>query len=73
MNQLFGGELKTICTIDETELLLIPSAKQQQNPCSGSPHVYQDLNMCHDWPVENAMVNLPIEMTRNSKLTLVIR
>ena len=25
--------------------------------------------MCHDWPVENAMVNLPIEMTGNSKIT----
>ena len=24
--------------------------------------------MCHDWPVENAMVNLPIEMTGNSKI-----
>ena len=35
---------------------MIPSAKRQQNPCSGSPHVYQDLSMCHDWPVENAMV-----------------
>ena len=31
--------------------------------------MYQDLSMCHDWPVENAMVNLPIEMTGNSKLT----
>ena len=31
--------------------------------------MYHDLSMCHDWPVENAMVNLPIEMTGNSKIT----
>ena len=31
--------------------------------------MHQDLSMCHDWPVENAMVNLPVEMTGNSKLT----
>ena len=32
--------------------------------------MYQDLSTRNDWPVENAMVNLPIEMKGNSKLTL---
>ena len=43
------------------------SAKQPQKPCSRSPPVYQDLSMCHDWPVKKAIVDLPIRMKRNSK------
>ena len=30
---------------------------------------YQDLSMRLDWPVKNAIVNLPIKMTGNSKPT----
>ena len=47
------------------------SAKQQQNPCSGSPPVYQDLSMYHDWLVKKATVNLPISMKGNSKRTSI--
>ena len=43
------------------------SAKQCQNPCSGPPPVYQDLSTCHDWPVNKAIVNLPIRLKGNSK------
>ena len=45
------------------------SVKQYQNPCSGPPPVYQDLITCHDWHVENAIVDLPIKMKGNSKCT----
>ena len=41
-------------------LCLSPSAKQCRNPCLGSPPVYQDLSARHDWPVKNAIVDLPI-------------
>ena len=47
------------------------SAKQQQNPCSGSPPVYKDLSMHHDWLVKKATVNLPISMKGNSKRTSI--
>ena len=29
--------------------------------------MYQDLSSCHDWPVEKAIVNLPIRWTGNLK------
>ena len=41
----------------------------QKNPCSGSPPVYQDLSMRHDWPVKKAIVDLPISMKGNSNRT----
>ena len=47
------------------------SAKQQQNPCSGSPPVYQDLSTYHDWLVKKATVDLPISMKGNSKRTSI--
>ena len=43
------------------------SAKQRQNPFCGSPPVYQDLSTLHDWPVKNAIVDLPIRVKENSK------
>ena len=30
--------------------------------------LYQDLSMCHDWPVKNVCVDLPIKMKGNSKI-----
>ena len=58
------------CATDETKLWLSPSAKQRQNPCCGPSPGYQDLSMCHDWPVKKAIVDLPIRrMKRNSKHT----
>ena len=29
--------------------------------------MYQDFSTCHDWPVKNAIVDLPIRMKVNSK------
>ena len=31
--------------------------------------MYQDLSTRHDWPVQNAVVDLPIKMKGNSKRT----
>ena len=58
-----------VCAIDKTKLRLSPSAKHYQNPCSGHPHVYQDLSTHHDWPVEKTIVVFPIKMKENSKRT----
>ena len=33
------------------------------------PHGYQDLSNRNDWPVKNAIADLPIRMKRNSKHT----
>ena len=52
-----------------TKLWLSASAKQRQNPCSGSPPVYQGLSTCHYWPVKNAIVDLPVRMKGNSNYT----
>ena len=30
-----------------------------------APPVYQDLSMCHNWPVQQATVDLPINMKGN--------
>ena len=49
------------------ETLVKSVCKQHQNPCSGSPPVYQDLSMCYDWPVKKAIVDLPIKMKGNWK------
>ena len=46
---------------------LSPSGEQCQNPCSGPSSVYPDLRTCHDWPVKNAIVDLPIRIKGNSK------
>ena len=54
---------------DETKLWLSLSAKQGRNPCSGPPLVYQDLSTCHDWPVEKAIVSIPVSMKGNWKRT----
>ena len=56
------------CPTDETKLWLRPSAKQCRNPCCGPPLVYQDLSMRHDWPVQKAIVDLPVRLKGNSKL-----
>ena len=45
-----------------------PSVKHW-NPCSGAPPVYWHLSTRHDWPVKNAIFNLPIKMKGNSKGT----
>ena len=57
------------CATDETKLRLSPSAKQRRSRCSRFPPVYNDLSARHDWPVKNAIVDLPIRMKGNSKCT----
>ena len=32
-----------------------------------APPVYQDLSVRHDWPVKNAIIDLPVKMKENSK------
>ena len=55
------------CPTEETKLWLRPSAKQCRNPCCGPPLVYQDLSTRHDWPVQKAIVDLPVRLKGNSK------
>ena len=64
-----GWALIRVNTVSQTEInfWFSRSAKQCQNPCSGPPPVYQDLSTCHDWPVNKAIVNLPIRLKGNSK------
>ena len=50
-------------------LRLSPSTKQGRNPCSRSPPVYHDLSTRHDWTVKNPIVNLPIRLKGNSKIS----
>ena len=49
---------------------LSPPVKQRQNPCSRPPPVYQDLSTCHDWPVEEVIVKLPLRLKGNLKFIL---
>ena len=54
-------------TADETKLWSSPSSKHRRNPCFAPLPMYQDSSTCHDWPVKNVMVDLPIKMKGNSK------
>ena len=53
----------------ELNLWLSLSVKQCQNSFSGPSPVYQELSIHHDWPVNKAIVNLPIRLGGNSKRT----
>ena len=53
----------------ELNFWLSLSVKQRQNSFSGPSPVYQELSMYHDWPVNKAIVNLPIRLRGNSKHT----
>ena len=55
------------CTTEGTKLLVSPSTKPHQNPCSESLPVYPDLSMFHDWPVKKPFVDLRIRLKSNSK------
>ena len=55
-------EVGIYASLQQTELWLILSAKQHQNPCPGSPFVSQGLSTCHDWPVKKNIVNFLIRM-----------
>ena len=65
----FPLALHVACSTDETKLWLPPSGNHRRNPCSGPPHVYQDLCMRHDWSIKNPIVDLPIRLKGNTKRT----
>ena len=43
------------------------SVSQHQNPSSEPALVYQDLSICHEWPVKKTIVNLPIRVKANTQ------
>ena len=51
---------------DQTKLLVI-HCEPMQILVLGLRFVYQDLSTCHGWPVNKAIVNLPIRLKGNSK------
>ena len=55
------------CATDEIKLWLSPSAKQRQNPCSGSPPVYHNLSTCHDWVLLGVVAQSLKSVRRNSR------
>ena len=61
--QLKSALFQYVLLAPQTELS--PSAKQRRNPCSGPSPVYQDLITRYDWPVKNAIVDLPIRLNEN--------
>ena len=62
--QLKSALFQYLLRAPQTELS--PPAKQDRNPCSGPSPLYQDLITCYDWPVKNAIVDLPIRLKENS-------
>ena len=60
------SSIQVACTADKTKLWLSLSEKQRRNPSrSGPPPVYQEFSTCHDWPVKNAIVDLPVKIQGN--------
>ena len=59
-------EKQHVCSLRhrQNETLVNPSTKQRQNPCPTC-----DLSMCHDWPVEKDIDDLPIRLKGNAKHT----
>ena len=49
--------------------LLVRSVCEKKILFLGPPPVYQDLSACHDWPVKDALVYLPIRLKGNLKRT----
>ena len=60
-----GNCKQPIISTDETKLLSSPPVKQRQNP----KPVYLDLSTRHDWPVKNAIFDLPIILKGKLKRT----
>ena len=59
-------KLKGYISLHTTNFWLSLSVIQLQNPFFCSPPVYQGLSMGHDWPVKNAIVDLPIRLKMHS-------
>ena len=63
--QLKSGLFQYLLLAPQTELS--PSATQRRNSCSGPSPVYRDLITRCNWPVKNAIVDLPIRLKGNVK------
>ena len=59
------------CAIDETKPLVKSVFKKTlgPGPWSAPLPVYQDLSMCHDWPVKKASADSPIRLKGNLRHT----
>lgn len=53
---------------DETKPL-VKSVCKSALKSSATTCVPEDLSMSHDWPIEKAMVDLPVELKKNLKRT----
>ena len=58
-----------VIALSQMELNFWLDLSVKKNPFPGPPAVYQDLSTCHDWPVEDALVYLPIRLKGNLKRT----
>ena len=61
---------KIACVSEELNYWISPSAKQRQKPCSVPSLVYQQFEyiyVCHNWPVNKAIFNLPIRLKGASR------
>ena len=60
---LMKGTLDRSYRVPQTSV----SVSQHQNPSSEPALVYQDLSICHEWPVKKTIVNLPIRFKGNTQ------
>ena len=59
-----------VITLSQTELnFWLDLSVKKKILFLGPPPVYQDLSACHDWPVKDALVYLPIRLKGNLKRT----
>ena len=55
------------CATDGSKILIKSIYGTAPKSLLWAPAVYQDLSTCHDWPVENAIVDLPVRLNGNTK------
>ena len=55
------------CATDGSKLLIKSIYGTAPKSLFWAPPVYQDLSMYHDWPVKNAIVDLPVGLKGNTK------
>ena len=56
------------CVTDATNPLVKSVSEPALKSLFWAPSLYQDLTMCHHWPVKKAIVDLPIRLKGNSNL-----
>ena len=60
--------LDPACTTDKSKLLVKSVYETAPKSLVWAPtRVFQDLSTCHDWPVNKAIINLPIRLKGNLK------